>query len=94
MNAKQVSYASPHTTLGQLQRGQGRCYLAARDTNDVAALLDCIRNDCRVDPRTQRHELFFAHLALDLNIDATDIASCLGVGQFDLCAEVLGELGA
>lgn len=95
MAPKRITLDSPDTRLGQLQRGQGRGYLAVRKAKDIDALLHCIHHDPRWHPYTQRYELFYAHLALDLNVDAGAVASHFDDEEpaLNLTANVLGEMG-
>lgn len=91
--------SSPDTVLGQLQRGQGRGYLAARESNDVDALLHCIHHDPRWDRQLERRDMYYARLAMELDVDIGAIAARFDVpfgdhdDELNLTAKVLVELG-
>lgn len=94
MKRERIELDSPDTVLGQLQRGQGRGYLAAREAKDVDALLHCIHFDPRWDRQVEQREMYYARLAIELDVRVSDIASRFDEDdELNLTAEVLVELG-
>ncbi|MFK7999697.1 MAG: HEAT repeat domain-containing protein [Polyangiales bacterium] len=99
MKLERNELSSPNTVLGQLQRGQGRGYLAARESNDVDALLHCIHRDPRWDRQLERRDIYYARLAMELEVDIRAIAARFDVSfgdhddELNLTAGVLVELG-
>lgn len=94
MGRPETKLESPDTLLGQLQRGQGRGYLAAREAKDVDALLHCIHHDPRWDRQVERRDVYYARLAIDLDVDMSAIAAHFDEdADLNLTAEVLVELG-
>jgi hypothetical protein len=92
-----VTYASPATVAGQLQRGLGRGARAVRDPELVS---DCLRHSYAWDRQTDARHVYLARLVRDLGMPVGPIvarlhaaAPELGDTEFTVTLGVLGCLG-
>lgn len=93
MSEQEFQHAEPGTRFGQLQRGRGAGFLAAlRDPAAGGEVLQCVRDDPRIDQQVEWGARYYADLMIALELPFEPLRDVmLGCEQARLVHEVVAE---